>query len=86
MKKEYKDKTNNKYLKIFFHSFFILLLVAGFLIDPPIMANNYDKILFKLTNILLLSSLIIPILILTSKKIKLHLPMFKKRKWWSIKC
>lgn len=83
MKKEYKDKTNNKYLKIFFHSFFILLLVAGFLIDPPIMANNYDKILFKLTNILLLSSLIIPILILTSKKIKLHLPMFKKRKWWS---
>lgn len=83
MKKKQMNKKKNKILKIIPYSFFLLLLLAGFFIEEPVYASNYDKIIFKLTNVLLLLSVLIPFFILTSKTIRLHLPMFKKRKWWS---
>lgn len=83
MKKRKWNKKLINTLKIASYSFLFLLWLASFFIDPPVMAQNYDKILFKATNSLLLLSILIPSFILMSKKIKLYLPMFKKKRWWS---
>lgn len=83
MKRKKWNKKLVSLLKTTSYSFLFLLWFASFFIDPPIMAENYDKILFKVTNSLLLLSILLPIFILMSKKIKQHLPMFKKKRWWS---
>lgn len=59
-----------------------LSLVGCLFIEAPIEVSAWDNFLFKLSNVLLLMGIILPIIILTSKKIKLKLPIFKKRKWW----
>lgn len=78
--------SKNKKLKIFSKlvsfSFFILFWFSPFFISSPIETNNYDNFLYKAINFFMVSAIFIPFFILCSKKIKLNLPMFKKKRWW----
>lgn len=75
-------KARNKHVRDTLWVIIILLLAVTIFVKEPITTSLYDKILFKLSNIFLIMGIVFPIIILTTKKIKLKLPFFRKKKWW----
>lgn len=76
-----RNKIRNTMILILSIILFILMIYS-FFIEDSIKNSQYDTILFKISNLFIMMSTIIPLLLLLNKKIRGQLPMFKKKKWW----
>ena len=63
---------------------FCLVMIFVFTTDvPSIKSNMYDTIIFKISNILISLSFLLPVLFISNFKFKQKIPIIKKNKWWT---
>ena len=77
------NNTSKKFLAGLYYIFCLIIIVTLATEVPTVQSNIYDMIIFKISNILMALSFLLPVIFISNFKIKEKIPIIKKNRWWT---